>query len=79
MDSPNRIEIIGPFPPPTGLCGPFARRTAYHVYRVYKDGRQLIGGTYGPDPDAEGAERLALRYADEKGVMDPAVVVRKPA
>lgn len=70
---PTRVVVKGPFPPPTGLVGPHARRTESHIYQVWKDGRQLIGGSFGPDTDA--ARAYALRMAADKGLIDPPVIM----
>lgn len=73
---PTRVVIKGPFPAPTGLCGPDARKTESHVYQVWRDGRQLIGGTNGPD--FADTRARALRLAAEKGLIDPPVIVLPP-
>lgn len=70
---PTRVVIKGPFPPPSGLVGPFARTTESHVYQIWKDGRQLMGGSFGPDPAA--CRAYALRMAAEKGLTDPPVIL----
>lgn len=72
----TRVVIKGPFPPPRGVVGPFARMTESHIYQVWKDGRQLIGGSFGPDPEA--CKAWALKQAAAKGLIDPPVIVLPP-
>ena len=69
----GEIRILGPFPPPTGIVGPGARRTESYVYQVFNAaGCRLIGGTYGPD--REKCLAWARRMAAEKaGLNNPAV------
>lgn len=70
----GHIRIKGPFPPPTGFVGPFARTTASHIYQVFDDaGRKLVGGSFGPDPAAVLA--YAKRVAAEKGFDAPTVEI----
>ncbi len=72
----NRIEIAGPFSPPVGLCGPFARRTESHVFQIFKGGRKIVGGTFGAD--LENGKALALRLAAEKGLVNPQIILKRP-
>lgn len=66
------VRLIGPFPPPTGVYGPHARKTASHVYQVFNaDGVKMVGGSFGPDPDA--ALAYARQQAAAKGYHDPHV------
>lgn len=61
------------FPPPTGILGPYARRTDYHAYRVLSaTGQVLVGGTFGPNTDD--AMAYALKVAAEKGIENPKVI-----
>ena len=70
----STIKIHGPFPPPTGLCGPNARKTASHVYQIFDaSGCKLIGGTSGPDTAF--AIARAKKYAAEKGLIDPEIIM----
>lgn len=49
---PGLIKIKGPFPPPNPFLYPNGRKTAHHLYQIFDaEGRQLIGGTNGPDLD----------------------------
>lgn len=68
----GHIKIHGPFPPPTGIVGPYASTTESYVYQIFnQQGRKLIGGTYGPDRDALVA--FARRLATQKGMADPTI------
>lgn len=75
---PGLIKIKGPFPPPNPFLYPNGRKTAHHLYQIFDDaGRQLIGGTNGPDLDDTIAR--AKRFAAEKGLTDPTVEIERPA
>jgi len=77
MGSSGHIRVKGPFPPPTGLLGPNARRTESHVYRVFdQSGRTILSGTFGPDTCA--AVAWAKRLAAEKGLPEATVEVVGP-
>lgn len=68
----GHIKIKGPFAPPNPLLYPNGRKTASHLYQIFNaEGRQLIGGTNGPDLAAT-VER-AKRLAAEKGFPDATV------
>jgi hypothetical protein len=61
------------FPPPTGILGPYARRTPYHVFRVLSaSGAALVAGTCGQDHEA--AMTYVLKVAREKGIFNPKIV-----
>ncbi|UTU08765.1 hypothetical protein CcrJ4_gp505 [Caulobacter phage J4] len=71
------VRLLGPYPPPSGVYGPHARKTASHVYQVFNaDGVKLVGGSFGPDPDA--ALAYARAQAAAKGYPDPAVEIVTP-
>lgn len=68
----GEIRILGPFPPPAGIVGPYARRTESYVYQVFDAaGRKLIGGTSGSDRATCIAH--ARQLAAEKGILNPAI------
>jgi hypothetical protein len=67
------IIIMGPFPPPTGILGPNARRTNSHVYQIFKDGHKIIGGTFGADLEA--CKAMVKRLAETKGLVNPQIKV----
>lgn len=72
------IVIKGPFPPPSGVVGPNARRTESHVYQLFDErGRKLVGGTFGPDRELCRAH--ALKVAASKGLDTPRVEYANPS
>ena len=69
----GHIKIHGPFPPPTGLLGPYARTTESFVYQIFdQKGRKLMGGSHGASSKATLIARTK-RFAAEKGLVDPTI------
>lgn len=68
----GHIKIHGPFPPPTGLLGPYASTTESFVYQIFnQQGRKLVGGSHGGSKATLIAR--TKRLAAEKGLVDPTI------
>lgn len=76
--APNRIELAWCPPPSGGILGPNARKTPYHHFAIFQNGRRRIGGTYGSDGDEARALAYVLARAAEVGIADPQVIIKPP-
>lgn len=76
--APNRIELTWCPPPSGGILGPDARKTPYHHFAIFEDGRRRIGGTCGSNGDEARALAYVLARAAEKGIDNPQVIIKPP-
>ncbi len=76
--APNRVELTWCPPPSGGVLGPDARKTPYHHFAIFEDGRRRIGGTYGSGDEAR-ALAYVLARAAEAGIGDPQVILKPRA
>ncbi len=77
--APNRVELTWCPPPSGAILGPHARKTPYHHFAIFENGRRRIGGTYGSNGDEAAALAYVLARAAEAGIDNPQVIVKPPS